>query len=74
MVRNRQYCKGVGKSILTTGNSIYRDPEMRKTWGCFGNKKRKPGVWNIENIEKVEGDEVKGNTVLQITQGLIGHG
>lgn len=74
MVRKRQYCKGVGKSIATTGNSRGNGPGMRNIWGCFGDKKREePDAWNIENREKVEGNGVKGDTMLQIVQGLTGH-
>ena len=75
MVRKRQCCKGVEKSIATAGNSRGDDPEMRNVGGCFGDPKRKrAGAWNIENREKVKGDGVKGDTMLQILQGLTGHG
>lgn len=56
MVRKRQHCKSVGKSVPTAGNSSSKGPGMRYIWGCFGDKKRRPGVWNIKNKKKVEGD------------------
>lgn len=31
-------------------------------------------IWNVENIEKVGGDGIKEDAMLQIMQGLTGHG
>ena len=42
---------------------------MGSIWDALG-AKRRPGVWNIENMGEVEGEGVKEARVLQMMQVL----